>query len=522
MERKKLLPVILLLLLNVIGNESYRILGIFHTHSKSHYIAGGALMKGLAEKGHDVTVISPFPQSKPLKNFNDVAVIGIEQLIEEKFPSNMLTNSDNMGMFEKIKYILSFGLTMTNFTLNHEVYQNFLRTNDVHFDVIVTEVFMNEAFLGMGHYFNAPVIGFSTFGASKWTNDMVGTPTPMSYVPHLQIKFTDRMSFPQRAMNVIAYAVELFFMNWYYMPEQEKIYNAIFPDPKPKLEELQKNVSLVLLNNHFSLSFPRPYVPNMIEVGGLQINRTPKPLPSDLQKLMDESLHGVIYFSLGSNIKSKHIPADQQIEILNVFRKLKQTVLWKWDGQLADKKPNNVHVSAWYPQDDLLAHPNMKLFITHGGLLSLTETIYHAVPVIGIPIFADQHLNMARAESSGYGKSILLKELNEKTLSTAITELLTNDKYAKKIKMMSDRYRDQPLTPLETAIYWTEYVARHKGAPHIRSAGLDLSFFAYHSLDVFAAFFIAFYLAWRIIKGIVCRIACRKWRKNRQDDKKNN
>ncbi|XP_037038180.1 UDP-glycosyltransferase UGT4-like isoform X1 [Bradysia coprophila] len=511
MEPKTLLPAVLLLLINVIGNESYKILGIFHTCSKSHYIVGGALMKGLAEKGHDVTVITPFPHSEPIKNFHEVPVTGIEQLFEESLPENVLVDMGNRSTIETLNIILSAGLMMTNYTLNHEVFQKFLHTKDIHFDVVVMEVFLNEAFLGIGHYFNAPVIGFSAFGASKSTNNMVGTPTPMSYIPH--IAFADLESFLQRVINVLGYIGEEIIMNWFYMPEQEKIYNAIFPDPKPKLEELQKNVSLVLLNNHFSLSFPRPYVPNMIEVGGLQINRTPKPLPSDLQTLMDEAIHGVIYFSLGSNIKSKHIPADQQIEILNVFRKLKQTVLWKWDGQVADK-PDNVHVSDWYPQDDLLAHPNMKLFITHGGLLSLTEAIYHAVPVIGIPIFADQPLNVARAETLGYGKSIQLNDLNEKILSSAIVELLTNDKYARKMKSISEIYRDQPMTPLETAIYWTEYVARHRGAPHLRSAGLDLSFFAYHSLDVFATVLAAVYFTWRLIKFVFCRITANGLKKN--------
>lgn len=73
-------------------------------------------------------------------------------------------------------------------------------------------------------------------------------------------------------------------------------------------------------------------------------------------------------------------------------------------------------------------------------------------------------------------------------------------RYSKQIKLMSDRFRDQPLTPLETAIYWTEYVARHKGAPHMRSAGLELSFFAYHSLDVFAFLLAVTFIIWRVIK----------------------
>lgn len=334
----------------------------------------------------------------------------------------------SMGVLEKLNLILKFGTTMTNFTLNHEVLQNFIDTTRVQYDVIVMEVFMNEAFLGLGHHFNAPIVGFSTFGASKWSNDMVGNPSPMSFVPHIQLQFLDKMTFFQRVINVLAYLSENVFMDWYYMPQQVEIYNEIFADPKPTLAELQKNVSLVLLNSHFSLNFPRPYVPNMIEVGGLQINRKPKKLPTDLQLLLDEAEDGVIYFSLGSNIQPKHITVEKQTEILNAFRKLKQKVLWKWDDPLISGKPDNVFISRWYPQDDLLAHPNLKLFITHGGLLSITETIYHAVPVIGIPLFADQHLNMAKAESSGYAKTILLDELNEATLSTAITEMLTNDK----------------------------------------------------------------------------------------------
>lgn len=84
MEPKKILTATLCLLLFAVHCESYKILGIFHTFSKSHYIAGGALMKGLAAKGHDVTVISPYPQDKPTKNYHDVTVLGVQQIIEGK------------------------------------------------------------------------------------------------------------------------------------------------------------------------------------------------------------------------------------------------------------------------------------------------------------------------------------------------------------------------------------------------------------------------------------------------------
>lgn len=53
-------------------------------------------------------------------------------------------------------------------------------------------------------------------------------------------------------------------------------------------------------------------------------------------------------------------------------------------------------------------------------------------------------------------------------------------------KRISAHYRDQPLTPLQTAVYWIEYVIRHRGALHLRSASMDLNFWQYHALDVFA------------------------------------
>ncbi len=86
---------------------------------------------------------------------------------------------------------------------------------------------------------------------------------------------------------------------------------------------------------------------------------------------------------------------------------------------------------------------------------------------------------------------------------------------------MSERYRDQPLTPLETAVYWTEYVARHKGAPHLRSAGLDLSFFAYHSLDVFAFLLVTIYIIWRLLRWGFTKLFLRKDNEQQNNAKKN-
>lgn len=65
------------------------------------------------------------------------------------------------------------------------------------------------------------------------------------------------------------------------------------------------------------------------------------------------------------------------------------------------------------------------------------------------------------------------------------------------------------MTPLTTAVYWVEYVARHKGAPHLHSAGQDLSFLQYHNLDVFGFIIFAAYMIWTCLSQLVKFVCCR-------------
>lgn len=46
--------------------------------------------------------------------------------------------------------------------------------------------------------------------------------------------------------------------------------------------------------------------------------------------------------------------------------------------------------------------------------------------------------------------------------------------------------KDQPQSPMERAVWWTEYVLRHNGARHLRSAAVDMPWYQYFLLDVIA------------------------------------
>jgi len=82
-------------------------------------------------------------------------------------------------------------------------------------------------------------------------------------------------------------------------------------------------------------------------------------------------------------------------------------------------------------------------------------------------------------------------------------------RYRENAQRLSHIIQDQPLTPLEQAVYWTEYVIRHKGAPHLRSAVLDLTWYQYLLLDVIAVLALAS-VSILLILLLVCIVILKK------------
>lgn len=354
------------------------------------------------------------------------------------------------------------------------------------FDIIIVEILTSEALVGLGEHFKAPMVAVSTFGTANFMDDMVGNPSPLSYIPHMALPYGNHMTLMERTSNVLMQAVDNICLKYLMLPYQEKVYKKYFPKATLSLDEARQNVSLVLLNDHFSLRSPRPYVPNMIEVGGM---------PEDLKQMLDNSPEGVVYFSLRSNVKSKDLSQELLDTFLATFRELKIKVLWKFENDVLPNKPSNVVIRKWYPQPSILAHPNVKLFISHGGFLSTTETIFHGKPVLALPVLGDQFMNAKNAVKAGYALSINLADVTNESLKKSILELWSNPRYAQAVQHRSKQFRDTPLPPLETAVYWIEYILRHDGAVHMRNAGQELNFIQYHNIDVYVILFIGFVIS---------------------------
>lgn len=217
---------------------------------------------------------------------------------------------------------------------------------------------------------------------------------------------------------------------------------------------------------------------------------------------MDGATDGAILFSMGSNTKSSDLSPEKREAILRAFAPLKQKILWKFEVDLPNK-PKNVMISKWLPQDDVLAHPNVVLFISHCGKGGLSEAKYHGVPVVGIPIMADQPSNLKIAVQEGWAVGLEYADLNENTLTAALHEALTNPSYRNVVKGHSLKFRDRPQHPLDNAAFWVEYVIRHHGAKHLQSPGVRLNFIQFHSLDVIGVLLAIVYLTLKVSKCLL-------------------
>lgn len=141
-------------------------------------------------------------------------------------------------------------------------------------------------------------------------------------------------------------------------------------------------------------------------------------------------------------------------------------------------------IRKWLPQADLLAHPNIVLFITHGGMFSNFEAVNYGIPLLVIPFFGDQYRNAIKVQNSGYGSFLDYRDITLDSLFGALNELLTDEKYSSKAKEISTIFSDNLVHPMDEFIWWTEYVIRFRGAKHLKSNAIDMPLFSYLLLDV--------------------------------------
>ncbi|KAM6349074.1 UDP-glucuronosyltransferase 1A7-like [Alca torda] len=479
----------------------------------SHWLSMQPVVEKLTEKGHEVVVLMPevswnmktteaytvkkYPVSYTLEDLDNAFHKYIAtQLKDLPFPMNVLVLYNASVDVFRVFFAECKDLFSSKETLQY--------LNQSNFDAVLTDpIFICGATLA--NYLSLPFVIFMRGFPCSLHYEAPQCPSPLSYVPRLFTFNSDHMTFFQRVENALVALLELEYCNGFY--EDAIKFSSEVLQRDVTLLDLLNSASIWLLRFDFVFEYVRPVMPNMVFIGGINCAQK-KPLSKEFEAIVNASgEHGIVVFSLGSMVSE--IPMKKATEIADALGSVPQTVLWRYTGEVPPNLPKNVKLVKWLPQNDLLAHPKTRAFITHGGSHGVYEGICNAVPMVLMPLFGDQMDNAKRVESRGAGLTLNILEMTSKDISTALKAVINDKKYKENIKRLSDLHLDRPIHPLDLAVHWVEFVMRHKGAPHLRPAAHDLNWIQYHSLDVIA-FLLAVVLLSLFISLKCCLFCCRR------------
>ncbi|XP_050194765.1 UDP-glucuronosyltransferase 2A2-like isoform X3 [Myiozetetes cayanensis] len=466
----------------------------------NHWLNMESMLQELVLRGHEVTVLMPscfliFNRTQPSPFQFEVIEVPITQkemaaLMDETF--NFLFYEERVLPFwksaykvaQQIKKLENVSRTICDEVLKNEALLERLKA--AAFDVLLADPLTPSGEL-FAEKLGIPFVYTIRFSLGNTLERLCGTlPAPPSYVPAALSSLTDRMTFSERLKNIFAYTLQDILYHYLFWGGWDQYYSDVLGRPTTLCETMGK-AEIWLIRTYWDFEFPRPFLPNFEFVGGLHCQPA-KPLPKEMEEFVQSSgEHGIVVFSLGSMVYN--LSDEKSNVIAKALSQIPQKVLWRYKGKKPETLGSNTRIYDWIPQNDLLGHPSTKAFITHGGTNGLYEAIYHGIPMVGIPMFADQHDNIAHVRAKGAAVQVDFGTLKTQDLVDALNAVIYNSTYKENALKLSKIQHDQPVKPLDRAVFWIEFVMRHKGAKHLRPASHHLTWYQYHSLDVLAFLF---------------------------------
>lgn len=402
MDYQRLLTVILQLLCTGVAVlqqcDSANILVLEGVPSPSHHLWMRTLTTKLVSHGHNVTSLSCDVDDKGPANLH---YLHLEQMYPTLYgdyaqqkdgPTDVFEYAE-LGTWTKLFISWFWNNGMFRGSISSEGFQRLLDyPTDFKFDLIIYDAITSPALLVfLDKFDSASVISVTPFPLVYTSNHITGSLYFPAFVSNQNLARLESTSFWARLNNFLLTYAEHYYLH-HYMADLFQSELAKRVPLKYTIAELYAKTKLLMPNYNPAVNLVQPTMPMIVPVGGLQIAES-KPLPSDLEEIFADASKGVVYFSVGSNIKSEQLGSRRLTELIEAFRALPQyTFLWKIDDSGLDLKlPANVYVRKWLPQNDILAHNKTLLFISHGGGLSTQETTWFGVPMLGVPVFLDQH-----------------------------------------------------------------------------------------------------------------------------------
>lgn len=443
---------------------SANILSIQMVPFYSHQIIHRNLIKELSLRGHNLTVFSTHFMDLGESNVTQFvfqkpkeAEMAKIKLIESKL--NEITNEEfySINFFREI-------FDSTKSQIEHpKIRELMYKPSDTKFDILIIESGL-PSLLVLAEIYNCPIVSIYASELSNKIHEYAGNCVNPATHPEIYstVISNDKLNFFERLRSFILETLSLNVFKTMNLKISEYLLDLNYPELKfPGLSQIFiKRLAILISGVSIMTTNVRPTVPNYHQIGFSHVE-PPKELKDlKLKKFLDESTSGVVVVSFGTI--AVDFPDHLIAKFAATFRELPFNFIWKSDNEKTKHLdiPNNCLLLNWFPLADILAHPNVKLIISHGGLRTIEESIDREIPMILIPINFDQPFNALLQTKNKISKNLDLNNFSKEGLMEAIMEM-TKPQYKENIKHVKALVYDKISTSIDEAADNIEQLIKH-------------------------------------------------------------
>lgn len=267
--------IVCLFLLITVQTECAKILGIFNIPSVSHQVVYQPIWKELSLRGHEVTVMSPNILKDP--SLTNLTEIDLGYLYEgiKVIEKNI---AEGMNHWHWNNILKDFSEALTKLIFEHREVQKLVNDDFSKFDIVLVEaLFPAPAIFSVK--FNCPLLGIASLSTLNPVHEIVGSPGHPILYPDLSTTFSEHMTFFEKIDAVLFYWYHRYLYYHRMVPAMNSVIKQYFGENAPDIADIMKNMSMIFLNTNPIIHKPRPYGPNVLELGGRMHLKPRKPLP---------------------------------------------------------------------------------------------------------------------------------------------------------------------------------------------------------------------------------------------------